>query len=90
MINFKKTLSTDDIALNIKKDVNFAILYYNDNNDEWKTYVRMLYCQFKTLCLIAIVSDFSTAYEELVQETDYRKLYKYKDISDYMLKLAVV
>ena len=41
MINFKKTLSTNDIALSIKKDVNYAILYYNSNNDDWKSYVRM-------------------------------------------------
>lgn len=90
MINFKKTLSTDDIVLNIKKYVNLAILYYNSNNDVWKSYVRMSYYQFETLYLVAIVSDAFTAYEELVQETGYRKLYKYKDIFDYILKLIDV
>lgn len=90
MINFKKTLSTDEIALNIKKDVNFAILYYNGDNDEWKSYVRMSYYQFKTLCLIAIVSDFFSAYEELVKETQYRKLYQYKEIRDYISRIVDV
>lgn len=71
MINFKKTLSTNDIALSIKEDVNYAILYYNSNNDDWKSYVRMSYYQFRTLCLIAIVTDFSSAYEELVRVTQY-------------------
>lgn len=90
MINFKKTLSTNDIALRIKKDVNYAILYYNSNNDDWKSYVRMAYYQFRTLCIIAIVTNFSSAYEELVRVTQYRKLYQYKEISDYMLRIINV
>lgn len=48
----------------------------------------MSYYQFKTLFLIAIVSDFFSAYEELVKETQYRKLYQYKEIRDYILKLT--
>lgn len=90
MINFKKTLNTNDIALSIKKDVDYAILYYNSNNDEWKLYVRMSYYQFRTLCLIAIVGDFSSAYEELVRVTQYRKLYQYKEICDYILRIVDV
>lgn len=84
---FKKTLDTSYIILSIKKDVDYAIQYYNGNG-EWKLYVRISYYKFRTLILVGLESDFSTAYEELVQETGYRKLYKYKEISDYILKLT--
>lgn len=84
---FKKTLNTSYIILSIKKDVDYAIQYYNGNS-EWKSYVRISYYKFRTLLLVGLESDFSTAYEELVQETGYRKLYKYKEISDYILKLT--
>ena len=47
-----------------------------------------MYYKFRTLLLVGLESDFSTAYEELVQETGYRKLYKYKEIYDYILKLT--
>ena len=87
MMNFKKTLKTSDIILSIKNDVDRAILHYNDNSD-WKTYVRMAYYQIRTLCLVAMKGDFSGAYDELAQETGFRKLYKYKDISDYINKLS--
>ena len=43
MINFKKTSSINDIALSIKKDVDYAILYYNSNNSGWKKH--MLECR---------------------------------------------
>ena len=87
MMNFKKTLKTSDIILSIKNDVDRAILHYNDNSD-WKTYVRMADYQFRTLCLVAMKGDFSVAYDELAQETGFRKLYKYKEISDYITKLS--
>lgn len=44
--------------------------------------------EFHIINLVGLESDFSTAYEELVQETGYRKLYKYKEISAYILKLT--
>ena len=88
MINFKKTLSINDIVLSIKKDVDYAILCYNSNNDDWKTYVRMSYHQFKTLCIIAIENDFFNEYEELARVTQYRKLYQYKEISDYIFRIV--
>lgn len=84
---FKKALNTSYIILSIKKDVDYAIQYYNGNSD-WKSCVRISYYKFRTLLLVGLESDFSTAYEELVQETGYRKLYKYKEISDYILKLT--
>lgn len=87
-MNFKKTLNTSYIISSIKKDVDYAIQHYNNGNSEWKTYVRISYYKFRTLLLVGLESDFSTAYEELVQETGYRKLYKYKEISDYILKLT--
>lgn len=90
MINFKKTLSINDIALSIKKDVDYAILYYNSNNSGWKTYVRMSYYQFRTLCLIAIESDIFSEYEELARVTQYRKLYQYKEISNYIHRIVDV
>lgn len=87
MMNFKKTLNTFDIILSIKKDIDYALLYYNDNGD-WKTYVRIAYYKFRTLCLVGMEGDFSTAYEELVQEIGFYKLYKFIDISDYIHKLT--
>ena len=90
MINFKKTLNTFDIILSIKNDVDNAILDYNNCNSEWKTYVRMAYYQFRTVGLVAMTGDYLSAFEELMQETDFRKLYKYKEIRDYIFKITNV
>ena len=43
---FKKTLNTSYIILSIKKDVDYAIQYYNNGNSDWKSYVRISYYKF--------------------------------------------
>ena len=48
-MNFKKTLNTSYIISSIKKDVDYAIQYYNNGNSEWKMYVRISYYKFRTL-----------------------------------------
>lgn len=89
MKNLKATIKTEDIINSIKANVNLAIKYYNDNNDLWETHVNIALFQLRTLSLqgFKIKSDFSSAWDELMESTGFEKLHHYYGISEYINKL---
>lgn len=86
MKNFKVELKTVDIINSIKSDVNSTIIHYNAHKENWREFANMAFYQFKTLCLVSFKkqADFSEAYDELSELTDFRELFKYNEIASFI------
>ena len=88
MSNIVVTLNTDDIIESIRRNVNNVIKYYerSPKNELWQIYAKMTYSKFHCLTLVAFKDDsnFTEAYDELAELTDFNKLYKYQEIIRYM------
>ena len=86
MKNFNKTMKTEDFVATIRLHVKNAIDCYDNGKPGWVTHVDIAYYLIKSLCLMGlkINADFSDSWDELMMETTFKDLFRYKDISDYI------
>lgn len=87
MKNIKKKIETSEMMYICRDDVHMCVKEMNIGNmDMAKYYAREAYAIFKVLNLFSYKknTDFSIAYDELVNETNINNLFKYPAIAYYI------
>lgn len=89
MKHFKESIKTEDFVKSITLNTEKAIEAYKKHDRIWETYVAIAKYQVRALCIQGItgVTDFSDAWDELMEITGFSKLYFYADISEFITRL---
>lgn len=90
MKNYTKTIKTEDIVENIKMHVSCALRDYNDNKESWKVSVNIANYSIKALSLHAMKknADFSDSWDELMEITNFKSLYRINEIATFINQLT--
>lgn len=87
MKNIKAKIDTSEMIYICRGDVHMCIKEMNSGNmDMAKYYAREAYMLHRALNAFSYKknADFSTAYDELANETNINELFKYPAIADYV------
>lgn len=87
MKNIKRKIETSEMMHKCRDDVDMCIKQIDNGNiDAAKYYAKQAYIICKVLNMFSYKKnvDFSTAYEELVELTNIRELFKYPAITHYI------
>lgn len=90
MKNYTKTIKTEDIVKHVKMYVDSALRLYNENNEGWRVNVNMANYSIKALSLHAMKksADFSDSWDELMEVTNFKALYKISEIASFINNLT--
>lgn len=90
MKNYTKTIKTEDIIENIKMHVNCALRQYDEDNENWRVNVNIANYSIKALSLYGIKknANFSDSWDELMEVSNFKSLYKYPEISAFINELT--
>lgn len=90
MKNFTKAIKTEDIVENVKMHVNVALRQYDEHNENWRVSVNMANYSIKALSLYAMKknADFSDSWDELMEVTNFKSLYRISEIASFINKLT--
>lgn len=90
MKNYTKTIKTDDIVKHVKMYVDSALRLYNENNENWRVNVNMANYSIKALALFAMKknANFSDSWDELMEETNFKSLYRISEIAYFINNLT--
>lgn len=86
MKNYVKTIKTEDIIENVKMHVDSALRQYNENNENWRVNVNIANYSIKALSLYAMKknADFSDSWDELMEVTNFKSLYRISEIASFI------
>lgn len=90
MKNFTKAIKTEDIVENVKMHINVALRQYDENNENWRVNVNIANYSIKALSLYAMKknADFSDSWDELMEVTNFKSLYKISEIASFINDLT--
>lgn len=90
MKNYTKTIKTEDVVKDVKMYVDSALRLYNENNENWRVNVNMANYSIKALALFAMKknADFSNAWDELMEASNFKALYKISEIASFINNLT--
>lgn len=90
MKNYKKTINTEVIVKQVKMYVDMALRLYNENNENWRVNVNMANYSIKALSLFAMKNNanFSDSWNELMEATNFKALYKISEIAYFINNLT--
>lgn len=90
MKNYTKTIKTEDVIENVKSHVDYALRQYNENNENWRINVNIANYSIKALSLYAMKknSDFSDSWDELMEATNFKALYRISEIASFINQLT--
>lgn len=90
MKNYTKTIKTEGVVEIIKIHVDSALRKYNENNENWRVNVNIANYSIKALSLYAMKknADFSVSWDELMEATNFKDLYKISEIADFINNLT--
>lgn len=90
MKNYVKTIKTEDIIENVKMHVDSALRQYNENNENWRVNVNIANYSIKALSLYAMKknADFSDSWDELMEVTTFKSLYRISEIASFINDLT--
>lgn len=90
MKNYTKTIKTEDIVESVKRHVTDALRQYNENNENWRVNVNIANYSIKALSLYAMKknADFSDSWDELMEATHFKSLYRIPEIAALINQLT--
>ncbi len=86
MTGIKKTITTEEMIISVRLDVDAILKLYNLGNDTWKVYARKANYTIRALNLFGIKksADFSDTWDEIMEVTNFRKLYTIKEVAEFI------